>query len=59
LELAMFTAWQTARMSVFHGGKLSGLGEELKKLRPAEPPKKQSTAEIIAAMRAIRATMGG
>lgn len=58
LELALFTAWQTARMSVFHGGKLRGLADELKKLRPGQPVRKQTNEEIIAAMQAIRATMG-
>lgn len=55
----MFQAWNTARMSHFHGGKLNPLGEELKALRPPEPPRRQTNEEIIAAMKAIRATMGG
>lgn len=57
LKLAVFTAWQIARLSVFNGGKLKPLSEELKKLRPSEQHQ-QSPEEIIAALRAIRETMG-
>lgn len=59
IELALFLAWQTARLSHFSGNRLPPLPGELKKLRPAEPPRKQSGDEMIQAMRAIRATMGG
>lgn len=45
-------------MSVFHGGKLKPLDDELKKLRPREV-RKQTPEEMLAAMRAIKATMGG
>lgn len=58
LELALFTAWNTARLTAFHGGKLKSLSEELKHLNPG--PKKQQTADqIVEAMRMIRETMAG
>jgi hypothetical protein len=55
----MFTAWNTARLSTFHGGKLRSLDDELKKLRPAQPKRQQTNEEIIATMRLIRETMAG
>lgn len=54
----MFTAWQTARLSHFSGGKLPSLPAELKKLRPQAASRKQSPEEIVAVLRAIRETMG-
>lgn len=59
LELAMFTAWNTARISHYSGGKLPSLAGELRKLRPQAPSRPQSSEEKIAALRAIMATMGG
>jgi hypothetical protein len=56
--MALFTAWHTARLSTFHGGKLHGLQHEMEKLRPRKP-RQQTNNEILAAMRMIRATMGG
>jgi hypothetical protein len=55
LELALFTAWQTARLSHYTGGKLSSLNDYLRELKPPRP---QTNADRIAAMRAIMATMG-
>jgi hypothetical protein len=52
----LFTAWNTARMSTFHGGKLKSFSDELEKLHP-RPKRQQTNEEIIAAMRAIRETM--
>jgi hypothetical protein len=57
LELALFTAWQTARLSTFHGGKLNSLANEMEKLRP-QAKRQQTNEEILSAMRMIRATMG-
>lgn len=55
LEVALFTAWNTARLSHYSGGRLKDLSDYLLELKPKRP---QSNAEKIAAMRAIMATMG-
>lgn len=59
LELALFTAWNTARLSDFPPKQRPSLAKELSRLKPQAPKPKQTSEQMIAAMRAIRATMGG
>ncbi len=56
IEVAMFVAWQTARLSTFTD-KLEPLGKYLDALKPQQPRRRQSPAEMIAALRAIKATV--
>lgn len=57
LELATFAAWQTARMTHYGDKKLRPLREWLRELRRPEQ-RRQSREQILAAMRAVKATMG-
>jgi hypothetical protein len=58
IEVAMFTAWQIARLTVYHGDKpLEPLGKYLEKLKPQPPRRRQSPAEMIAALRAIKSSV--
>ncbi|MES2902828.1 MAG: hypothetical protein V4696_01460 [Pseudomonadota bacterium] len=57
-QLGMFTAWQIARLTVYHGDKpFEPLGKYLEKLKPQPPRRRQTPAEMIAALRAIKATV--
>lgn len=51
----MFTAWQTVAFD--RTEKLKPLKDYLAKLGPPQPARQQSPAEIIAAMRAVKATL--
>jgi hypothetical protein len=55
IELAMFTAWQTVIFE--RTKKLESLKHYLDSLSPPKPGKKQTPAELIAAMRAVKATL--
>jgi hypothetical protein len=51
----MFTAWQTVAFE--RTERLKPLKDYLKELSPPKPVRKQSPAELVAAMRAIKATL--
>jgi hypothetical protein len=53
----MFTAWHIARMTTYGDKSLKGLGDWLKTIQPPKPVKRQTGAEIIAALRAIKETL--
>ncbi len=56
IELAMFTAWQSARLSTFTD-KLEPLNKYLEKLKPQPPKRRQTASEMIDALRAIKASV--
>lgn len=58
MELATFAAWQTARMTHYGDKRLKPLRDWLKELRAGKETPRQSSAELLAAMRAIKETMG-
>ena len=59
MELALFTAYQVAKLTTYGEKKLKPLGKLLGELkRPLRPPRAQTSEEKIAALRAIMATMG-
>jgi hypothetical protein len=51
----MFTAWQTVIFE--RTKKLESLKHYLDSLSPPKPVRKQTPAELIAAMRAVKATL--
>ena len=55
IELAMFQAYYTGRIATFTE-KLEPLGKYLETLKPAKPRRRQSSEEMLAAMRAIKAS---
>lgn len=58
VELAMFNAWQIARLTVYHGDKpLEPLGRLLEMLKPQPPRRRQTPTEMIAALRAIKSSV--
>lgn len=56
IELAMFSAWQTARLSTFTD-KLEPMNKYLEKLKPQPPKRRQTQDEMIEALRAITASV--
>ncbi len=52
LELAMFTAYYTGRISTFTD-KLEPLSKYLDTLKPQRPRQRQTTNDMLSAMRAI------
>ena len=56
IELAMFAAYEAARLSTFTD-KLDPLGKYLDQLKPPKPRRRQTPAEMIAALRAITASV--
>jgi hypothetical protein len=63
IELALFTAWQTGRFASYSGTRLPPLDKVMRGLRrsfgASGEPRRQSREEMLAALRAIKATMGG
>jgi hypothetical protein len=58
LESALFTAWQVARYGDYEPKKRPSLADDLAKLRRGSKPRRRQTREeLIAAMRAIAATV--
>ncbi len=55
LELAMFTAWQTARISNYGGDKLKPLRAYMAELKAPQPARRQTPEEMITVLRAISA----
>lgn len=54
IEMAMFAAWQTAMFE--RTERLQGLSHYLDKLKPQKPRRKQTAEEMIAVLRAIKAS---
>lgn len=50
----MFTAWQVAILE--RTERIHGLPYYLEKLKPAQPRRRQTAAEMLAALRAIKAS---
>lgn len=57
MEIATFSAWQVARMTYYGDKRLKPLGDWLKELKPSQPKRRQTPEEMIAALRAIKATL--
>lgn len=56
MELALFGAWQMARLTTYGGKELKPLRDYLAELR-GKPKRQQTAEEMIAAMRAVKALM--